>query len=57
MLSARAEVWLVDLGMIEEVRPSVVLSGPAGPKDRELITVIPHTTNLPASVLLFQAKP
>jgi mRNA interferase MazF len=43
---ARGEVWLVDLGMIEKVRPAVVLSGAAGPKDRDLITVIPHTTTL-----------
>jgi mRNA interferase MazF len=43
---ARGEVWLVDLGMIEKVRPAVVLSGAAGLKDRDLITVIPHTTTL-----------
>ena len=45
-MPARGEVWLVDLGMIEKVRPAVVLSGAAGPKDRDLITVIPHTTTL-----------
>jgi mRNA interferase MazF len=32
--------------MVEKVRPAVILSGPAGPKDRDLITVIPHTTTL-----------
>ena len=48
-MPARGEVWVVDLGMIEKVRPAVVLSGPAGPKDRDLITVIPHTTTLRGS--------
>jgi mRNA-degrading endonuclease toxin of MazEF toxin-antitoxin module len=42
-VAARGEVWLVDLGMIEKVQPAVVLSGAAGPKDRDLITVIPPT--------------
>lgn len=45
-MPGRGEVWLVDLGMIEKVRPALVLSGPAGLKDRDLITVIPHTTTL-----------
>lgn len=45
----RGEVWLVDLGMTEKVRPAVVLSGPCGPNDRALITVIPHTTQLRGS--------
>ena len=45
----RGEVWLVDLGMVEKVRPALVLSGPCDTKDRDLITVIPHTTTLPGS--------
>jgi len=45
----RGEVWLVDLGMIEKVRPGVILSGPSGPADRNLITIIPHTTALRGS--------
>jgi mRNA interferase MazF len=43
---ARGEVWLVDLGMIEKVRSALILSGPCGANDRDLITVIPHTTTL-----------
>jgi hypothetical protein len=39
----RGEVWLVDLGMIEKVRPALILSGPCGENDRDIITVIPHT--------------
>jgi mRNA interferase MazF len=42
-------VWLVDLGMVEKVRPALILSGPAGSTDRDLITVIPHTTTLRGS--------
>lgn len=45
----RGEVWLVDLGMAEKVRPALILSGPAGANDRDLITVIPHTTTLRGS--------
>jgi mRNA interferase MazF len=35
--------------MVEKVRPALILSGGAGPKDRDLITVIPHTTTLRGS--------
>jgi len=45
----RGEVWLVDLGMVEKVRPALVLSGPCGSAERSLITVIPHTTTLRGS--------
>ena len=45
----RGEVWLVDLGMIEKVRPALVLSGPCGGNDRDILTVIPHTTTLRGS--------
>ena len=45
----RGEVWLVDLGLAEKVRPALVLSGPCGATDRDVITVIPHTTTLRAS--------
>ena len=47
----RGEIWLVDLGMAEKVRPALVLSGPCGATDRNIITVIPHTTTLAARVL------
>jgi mRNA-degrading endonuclease toxin of MazEF toxin-antitoxin module len=30
----RGEVWLVDLGMAEKVRPALVLSGPFESNDR-----------------------
>jgi mRNA interferase MazF len=39
----------VDLGMIEKVRPAVILSGPCGTNDRDVVTVIPHTTTLRGS--------
>jgi len=32
--------------MIEKVRPALILSGPCGENDRDLVTVIPHTTTL-----------
>ena len=45
----RGEIWLVDLGMVEKVRPALILSGPCGDNDRNIITVIPHTTTLRGS--------
>jgi mRNA interferase MazF len=45
----RGEVWLVDLGMVEKVRPALVLSGLCEANDRNIITVIPHTTTLRGS--------
>ena len=42
----RADVWLVDLGMVAKVRPCLVLSIPAdGENDRVLTTLVPHTTS------------
>jgi mRNA interferase MazF len=48
---SRGEVWLVDLGMVEKVRPALVLSRECEAADRNLITIIPHTTTLRASRL------
>ncbi len=45
----RGEVWPVDLGMVEKIRPALVLSGPCGDNDRDILTVIPHTTTLRGS--------
>ena len=42
----RAEVWLVDLGMVAKVRPCLILSVPANDdNDRVLTTIVPHTTS------------
>ena len=48
-MPSRGEVWLVDLGMVEKVRPALILSGPCGATDRDVITVIPNTTTLRGS--------
>src|ERR1043165_6706827 len=45
----RGEVWLVDMGMVEKVRPALILSGVCAVSDRDVITVIPHTTTLRGS--------
>jgi len=42
----RGEVWLFDCGMVEKVRPVVILSIPFGGTDRVLVTVVFHTTAL-----------
>ena len=40
----RGEVWQVDFGITQKVRPALVISVPYGDTDRALIGVIPHTT-------------
>ena len=42
----RGEVWLADLGIAAKVRPGLVLSVPPGPRDRVLVTLVPHTTSV-----------
>jgi mRNA interferase MazF len=44
MTPVRGEVWLLDLGMVEKVRPALIVSTGFGDLDRSLITVVPHTT-------------
>jgi mRNA interferase MazF len=40
----RGEIWLVDLGMAQKVRPAVILSVVCGDADRVVVTVVSHTT-------------
>ena len=40
----RGSIWIVDLGLVAKVRPCLVLSVPADPQDRVLVTVVAHTT-------------
>jgi mRNA interferase MazF len=40
----RGEVWQVDFGITQKVRPALVISIPFTDADRALIGVIPHTT-------------
>ena len=40
----RDEVWLFDCGMVEKVRPVLILSIPFADADRALVTVVFHTT-------------
>ena len=40
----RGEVWLFDCGMVEKVRPVLILSIPFADADRALVTVVFHTT-------------
>jgi mRNA interferase MazF len=40
----RGEVWQVDFGITQKVRPALVMSIPFEDADRALIGVIPHTT-------------
>src|SRR6266481_7349926 len=40
----RGEVWLFDCGMVEKVRPVLILSIPFADADRALVTVVFYTT-------------
>lgn len=40
----RGEVWQIDFGVTQKVRPAVIVSVPYGDQDRALIGVVPHTT-------------
>ena len=42
----RGDIWLVDLGMIQKVRPAVVLSVQYEDHERALVTYVPRTTSL-----------
>lgn len=44
MLPERGEVWQVDFGITQKVRPALVISIPYADEDRALIGVIPHFT-------------
>ena len=47
----RGEVWMVDLGLAQKVRPALVLNRAFKDTDRALISVIPHTTAVRGSDL------
>jgi mRNA interferase MazF len=42
----RGEVWVVDLGLAQTVRPALVLNIPYHDADRALITIVSHSTML-----------
>ena len=45
----RGEVWMIDFGMAQKVRPALILSRECNDEDRLLITVVAHTTSLRGS--------
>jgi mRNA interferase MazF len=49
MLPQRGEVWLFDCGMMEKVRPVLILSVPFADTDRAILTVVFHSTALRGS--------
>ena len=46
---SRGEVWLFDCGMVEKVRPVLILSVPFADADRAVVTVVFHSTALRGS--------
>jgi mRNA interferase MazF len=49
MALQRGEVWLFDCGMMEKVRPVLILSVPFGGTDRAIVTIVFHSTALRGS--------
>jgi mRNA interferase MazF len=45
----RGEVWMVDLGMTQKVRPALILSSGYSDADRALVTVVSHSTSVRGS--------
>jgi mRNA interferase MazF len=42
----RGDIWLVDLGLAQKVRPAVILSVAYLEHERAIITYVPRTTSL-----------
>ncbi|MBI4026446.1 MAG: type II toxin-antitoxin system PemK/MazF family toxin [Verrucomicrobia bacterium] len=42
----RGDIWLVDLGLAQKIRPAVILSVAYLEHERALITYVPRTTSL-----------
>ena len=40
----RGEIWLIDLGLAQKIRPAVVLSVPTLEEERVLVSYVPRTT-------------
>jgi mRNA interferase MazF len=49
MTPRRGEVWMFDCGMVEKVRPVLILSVPFADTDRAVVTVVFHSTALRGS--------
>ena len=49
MLPKRGEVWLFECGIVEKIRPVLILSIPFGDTDRSVVTVVFHSTALRGS--------
>lgn len=42
----RGDIWLIDLGMVQKVRPAVILSVAFLDHERALLTYVPRTTSV-----------
>ena len=42
----RGDIWLIDLGMVQKVRPAVILSIQYEDHERALVTYVPRTTSM-----------
>lgn len=42
----RVDIWLIDLGLAQKIRPAVILSVAYLDHERALITYVPRTTSL-----------
>jgi len=42
----RGEIWLIDLGMVQKIRPVLILSTPYQDNERALVSFVIRTTSL-----------
>jgi mRNA interferase MazF len=49
MTPQRGEVWMFDCGMVEKVRPVLIMNMPFADNDRAVVTVVFHSTALRGS--------
>jgi mRNA interferase MazF len=56
VLLNRGEVWLFDCGMVEKVRPVLILSVPFDETDRSVVSVVFHSTALRGSQFEIQVQ-
>lgn len=45
LTASRGEIWLVDLGMIQKVRPALILSVPYKGQERAIVSFVIRTTS------------
>ena len=46
LTAQRGEIWLIDLGMVQKIRPVLILSTPYKDRERAFVSVVSRTSCL-----------